>query len=208
MPRSDATVSTVPEDLVELGRVTGAYGIRGWVKIQPHAAGSAALLQAREWWLRRSVAPVRSDVAALPAPWSVKVLKSRTQGSTIVGRLQDVDDRNQAEQLRGCTVWVSRASFPATRDDEYYWVDLIGCVVYGEQDGHSILLGVVEDVVDNGVHAVLRVSRQTLDEQGNAVPMLDAKGRRQESLVPFVEAHVHTVDLPNRRLESNWPADF
>ncbi|NYT24092.1 ribosome maturation factor RimM [Alcaligenaceae bacterium] len=199
-------MAPVPGDLVELGRMTGAYGIRGWVKIQPHAAGSSTLLQAREWWLRKPVVPGRADPQA-PA-WPVKVLKSRTQGSTIVGGLQGVVDRNQAEQLRGCTVWVSRSAFPAAEDDEYYWVDLLGCTVYGDSDGQCVLLGVVEDVVDNGAHAVLRVRRQALDEQGAVLPMLDAKGRSLESLVPFVSAHVHTVDLPNRRIVSNWPVDL
>lgn len=208
VPQAEAAAVAVPDDLVELGRVTGAYGIRGWIKIQPHTAGSSALLKAREWWLRRPAVPVGSDAAEPGAPWAVRVLKSRTQGSTIVGSLQGMADRNQAEQLRGCTVWVSRATFPATDDDEYYWVDLIGCTIYGEQEGHSVLLGVVEDVMDNGVHAVLRVARQALNAEGVAVPLLDAKGRSQESLVPFVRAHVHTVDLPNRRLESNWPVDF
>lgn len=204
-PEERDTVAA-PEDLVELGRITGAYGIQGWVKIQPHATGSSALLKARTWWLRRSAAPLHTGESS-PA-WAVGVLKSRTQGSTLVGSLQGIADRNQAEQLRGCTVWVSRAAFPAPEDDEYYWVDLIGCSIHGEQGGQSVLLGVVEGVVDNGVHAVLRVKRQTLDDQGVIQPVLDAKGRALEALVPFVAAHVHTVDLANRRLDSNWPADF
>ena len=206
MSRLDAVPAAAPEDLVELGRVTGAYGLRGWIKIQPHAAGSSALLKAREWWLRSPVAPGK-PVATTTARL-VKVQKSRTQGSTIVGGLQGVDDRTQAEAYRGCTVWVSRSAFPATEDDEYYWVDLIGCVLYGEQDDQSILLGVVDDVMDNGVHAILRVKRQTLNEQGQVAPLLDEKGRQLESLVPFVSAHVHTVDLPGKRLDSNWPAEF
>jgi len=206
VPRSEPAFDPVPGDLVELGRITGAYGIRGWVKIQPHAAGSSTLLQAREWWLRRPVASAQADDHA-PA-WPVKVLKSRTQGSTIVGGLQGMNDRTQAEQLRGCTVWVSRSAFPAAEDDEYYWVDLLGCTVFGDHDGQCVLLGVVDDVTDNGAHAVLRVARQQLNEQGVAQPVLDAKGRNVESLVPFVSAHVHTVDLANRRLISNWPVEF
>ena len=197
----------VPDDLVELGRITGAYGIRGWVKVQPHAAGSSALLQARAWWLRRPSAPLHSEQADSP-PWRVKVLKSRTQGSTIVGGLDGFADRTQAESLRGCTVWVSRADFPDTEEDEYYWVDLIGCTLYGEQDGQSVLLGLVEGVTDNGAHAVLRVKRQVDDEKGERVALQDEKGRDIEMLVPFVAAHVHTVDLQNRRLESNWPPEF
>ena len=197
----------VPDDLVELGRITGAYGIRGWVKVQPHAAGSSALLQARAWWLRRPSAPLQSD-SADTSPWLSRVLKSRTQGSTIVGSLEGYGDRTQAETLRGCTVWVSRADFPDTEEDEYYWVDLIGCTLYGEQDGQSVLLGLVEGVTDNGAHAVLRVKRQIQNENDERVDLLDEKGRGIELLVPFVAAHVHTVDLKNRRLESNWPLEF
>ncbi|HLT98604.1 MAG TPA: ribosome maturation factor RimM [Burkholderiaceae bacterium] len=201
-----STAQAVPQDLVELGRVSGAYGVRGWIKIQPHAAGSAALLKSRTWWLRRSLAPAQTG--ELPAPWPVKVGKSRTQGSTIVGSLEGVSDRTDAEKLRGCTVWVSRSQFPAVEDDEYYWVDLIGCTLFGEHEGNRVLLGVVDGVLDNGAHAVLRVTRQYLDEQGVAQAVLDTKGRPLEILVPFVAAHVHTVDLENRRLESDWPADY
>lgn len=206
MSRSEnSSTAPIPDDLVELGRVSGAYGVRGWVKIQPHATGSATLLKSRAWWLRRA-SPAQAGSS--PQAWQVNVLASRTQGSTIVGSLQGLEDRTQAEKLRGCTVWVSRAAFPATQEDEYYWVDLIGCVLYGEQDGQSVLLGRVEDVMDNGVHAVLRVKRQALDEQGAPQPLLDLKGNQIETLVPFVAAHVHTVDLDQRRLESNWPLDF
>ncbi len=198
-------VST-PQDLVELGRVSGAYGLRGWVKIQPHAAGSSTLLNVREWWLRGPVAPLHSGTTA-PAKL-FRVLKSRTQGSTIVASLQGIEDRDQAEVLRGSTVWVSRAAFPAAQEDEYYWVDLLGCAVYGEHNGQSVLLGVVENVTDNGVHAILSVARQTRDDAGVVTPVLDAKGRAVETLIPFVAAHVHTVDLANQRLDTDWPADF
>lgn len=207
MTRSEnSTPVAEPDDLVELGRVAGAYGVRGWVKIQPHAAGSATLLKARTWWLRRPVAPAQTAVPALA--WPVEVLTSRTQGSTIVASLRGTADRNQAELLRACTVWVSRAEFPATEEDEYYWVDLIGCTIYGEHEGRSMLLGVVDDVMDNGAHSVLRVRRLSADEQGELQPVLDSKGRALEALVPFVAAHVHTVNLPDRRLDSNWPVDF
>src|SRR5690606_14660750 len=139
--------------------------------------------------------PVRPRDAGATAPAKLfRVLKSRTQGSTIVGSLQGIEDRDQAESLRGSTVWVSRAAFPATQEDEYYWVDLLGCAVYGEHDGQSVLLGVVENVTDNGVHAILSVARQILNDAGEVTPVLDAKGRAVETLIPFVAAHVHTVD--------------
>ena len=110
--------------------------------------------------------------------------------------------------LGAAGLWDIGHAFPDTDAEEYYWVDLIGCTLYGEHDGQSILLGVVHDITDNGAHAVLHVKRQALDENGAPVALRDDKGRDLESLVPFVSAHVHTVDLANRRLESNWPVDF
>jgi 16S rRNA processing protein RimM len=211
-----------PADLVELGRIVSAYGIRGWVKVQPHAAGSQALLQAGTWWLTPPGLPA---VPGGPTPpgqpaMPVKVAVARTQGSTVVGQLQGVPDRNAAELLKGYTVGVPREAFPDPDDDEYYWVDLIGCLLYGEDDNRQqALIGRVTQVNDNGAHAVLTVQRLQpagsaeprpgqapgLPESTLLEPVLSDKGKPVETLVPFVKAHVHTVDLPNKCLFSNWP---
>jgi 16S rRNA processing protein RimM len=100
-----------------------------------------------------------------------------------------------------------RGAFPAPEEDEYYWVDLIGCALYSSANGEPALLGVVDEVLDNGAHAVLRIQRQTAGAQGPE-PVLDAKGRPAEMLVPFVRAHIHAVDLAARRIDSDWPTDF
>src|SRR5690606_34488328 len=118
--------------------------------------------------------------------------------------------REDAAQLRGSTVQVPRSAFPALPDDEYYWVDLIGCLVYGvsepnagvldinsdiidqvpsTSDERPVLLGRVVLVTDNGAHGVLHVQR--LD--GDGEPILSPKGKPLETLVPFVNAHVHSV---------------
>lgn len=110
--------------------------------------------------------------------------------------------------MKGHTVWAPRSDFPSADDDEYYWVDLIGCQLFGELDGQPALIGKVIDVVDNGAHALLRVARATLDANGELVLMENEKGRAIEVLVPFVSAHVHTVDIANKRLDSNWPVEF
>jgi len=189
-----------PDDLVEMGRVAGAYGVQGWVKIEPHAAQSQALLQVAEWWFRRDGAPPGTPAVAM------RVLKSRTQGSTIVAQLAGVNDRDQAAALRGNRVWLSRAAFPAADGDEHSWVDLIGCLLYGLADEASVLLGRVDAATENGAHGVLHVTR--LVSEADPVPLRDAKGRQEETLVPFVAAHVQSVDLASRRIDTTWPADF
>lgn len=196
----------VPEDLVELGRVVSAYGVRGWIKIQPHSAQSEVLLSTPRWWLKAPV-PIGSPGASSRV-LQVQVLACRRQGATIVAQLDSVLDRDQAEGLKAYTILVPRSVFPSISDDEYYWIDLIDCRLFGDHDGVPALIGTVVEVVDNGAHAVLRVARASHDEQGNVIPLLNDKGKSLEVLVPFVHAHVHTVDLVNKRLDSNWPAEF
>ncbi|AZV93384.1 ribosome maturation factor RimM [Kerstersia gyiorum] len=203
-PRSQAGASA-PANLIELGRIVSAYGLRGWIKIQPHSARSEALLSAKRWWLvpsSRATGPVLAEARA----WKVKL--SRTQGSTIVGALDGISDRNDAEPLKGMLVMVDRSDFPETDDGEYYWVDLMDCQVWGLDDsGAHVVMGVVADVSDNGAHAVLSVRRQR-EQDGAWVDVLDEKDRPVTALVPFVDAHLQEVDLPGRRIVTNWPLDF
>lgn len=197
--------SDAPKDLVELGRIVGAYGIQGWIRIHSYSSDSSTLLNARHWWLKPPVSKVEAGGFALPR--QVAVTHSRVHSDAIVAKLADIPDRTQAEALKAGTVWVSRAEFSHLEPDEYYWVDLVGCRLYGDDDGQQVLLGQVAGVLDNGAHGVLRVERATEGVDGQLEFQNDAKGRRRETLVPFVSAHVHTVDLENKQLLSNWPLE-
>jgi len=204
--KADTSHAEAPADLVELGRIVSAYGVRGWIKVQPHSSHAQVLLAAKTWWLKAPV-PV-GNTGVLPSAFPSAVVACRPQGAAVVAQLDIVADRDRAEAMKGHTVWAPRADFPAADDDEYYWVDLIGCQLYGELDGQPALIGQVADVVDNGAHALLRVHRASLNADGEQVLMQNEKGRVIEVLVPFVSAHVHTVDIANKRLDSNWPVEF
>ena len=201
---ADTGAAKAPNDLVELGRIVSAYGVRGWVKAQPHSSQSTVLRAAPVWWLCPPSGPLpvsadSSPSASLPASVLSRctphaVIQCRPQGLTVVAELEGVPDRDVADSKRGYTVYVSREYFPQAKSDEYYWVDLIGCQVFTEDQ----LMGQVQEVLDNGAHAILRVT----------TPTLDAKGRPQEVLVPFVAAHVQHVDITKRRIETDWPFDL
>ena len=217
---ADTGVVKAPNDLVELGRIVSAYGIRGWVKAQPHSSQSIVLRAAPMWWLCPPTSPLHdashSAASAEPSklllsrctPHAVK--QCRPQGLTVVAELEGVLDRDAAESRRGYTVYVSREYFPQAKSDEYYWVDLIGCQIFSE----GKRMGIVQEVLDNGAHAILRVDRfvvspsMSADSDANPVLMLDAKGRPQEVLVPFVAAHVQAVHILKRRIETDWPFDL
>ena len=209
----------MPTDLVELGRVVSAYGVKGWIKVQPHSSQAEVLLQARTWWIKAPVPVSQGAGAFARSPGqsagsvsglmrAAQVLAARTHAATVIAQIDLAPDREAAETFKASTVWVSRSQFPATEDDEYYWVDLIDCQLFGEHDGASVFIGIVQDVVDNGAHAVLRVARASVSSDGQVDLLRSAKGHTQDVLVPFVKAHVHTVDLANKRLESNWPVEF
>jgi len=202
------TPASAPGDLVELGRIVSAYGVRGWVKVQPHSSQAEVLLQAAQWWLKAPVSPL-GEAGAFSRPLAAAVLAARPQGASVVAQLDLAPDRDAAEALKGHTVWAPRFAFPPAQDDEYYWVDLIGCRLYGLADnGDKALIGEVVEVSDNGAHAVLHVARAREDAQGGLVLLRNQKGRTIDVLVPFVQAHVPVVDIAGKRLESDWPVEF
>lgn len=187
MSRKTASGVDIPEDLVLVGHITGAYGIQGWVRIRPYSADADALLHAKTWWIE----------VAQPQPEfrDVEVMQAKTHGGDTVARLMGVADRNAAEALKGSTVQISRRHFPVLDNDEYYWVDLIGLAVDNLQ-GET--LGQVIDLMDNGAHPILRVAPPAEPDQKPA----------PEMLIPFVDQFVKTVDLAGKKITVDWGRDY
>ncbi|MBB3008473.1 ribosome maturation factor RimM [Cupriavidus alkaliphilus] len=194
LPTALLYADPLPEDLVEVGYVSAAYGIRGWIKVQPHADDASALLHARRWWL---LSPPQAGLVAADAaraePACVKIAQSREHSGTVVAQAAGVADRNLAEALRGRRVWIRRADFPAPEEDEFYWVDLIGCSVSNEQ---GELLGEVSGLIDNGAHQILQVA------------FVQPDGKAGERLIPFVDAFLRTVDTAGKRIVVDWGLDY
>jgi len=184
-----------PEDAVEVGRVADAWGVKGWIKVQPFSAEPQALLAARQWFLKAAETPSAVKPAAAPTrslPPQLHVTAARRHGESVVASAQELPDRTAAEALKGARVFVSRASFPKTDGDEYYWIDLLGLAVVN-REGEA--LGEVADLIDTGPQTVLRV--------------VDARGAEPvERLIPFVAAYVDDVNLAERRITVDWGLDF
>lgn len=186
------TESSWPADAIEVGAVVDAYGLKGWLKIAPHAQDSKALLSAKRWWL------VKGREGEVHRERHSAVRESaKIHGDSVVGQLAGVADRDAALLLRGARVYVSRGEFPAPEADEYYWVDLIGLDVANEA---GVELGKVADLIDNGAQSVLRVTYPSADKDGKPVT--------GERLIPFVGVFVKTVDLAAKRIVVDWEADY
>lgn len=181
-------VADWPEDAVEVGRILGAFGVKGWIKVQPFSFDASALSGSTTWWLDL-VRPGQAPRQLL------KVLAMRQQGEDLVAQIEGVDDRSAAEMLRGGVLSVPRAFFPKTADGEYYWIDLVGLKVLNTQ-GED--LGQVIGLIDTGPHCVFRI----------APPGVAQPTSKQERLIPFVDAYVREVDMAQRQLRVEWSADW
>lgn len=193
-----------PEDAVEVGRIHGAWGVRGAFKVQAFSAEPEALLAAKHWFLRPAEAAggpapagARAAVASLPAV--LTLAQAREHGDGIVATAHEVPDRDAAERLKGARIFVPRSSFPTAAEDEFYWVDLIGCQVANRE---GVALGEVVGLIETGPHCVLRV--QPPATEAPVPPATEV----EERLIPFVDAYIVQVDLPARRLVMDWGLDF
>jgi len=202
-----------PADAVEVGRVLGAWGVKGALRVKPFSADPQALFSTKRWFLQAPLpaqgahvgpkSAVKPAAKAVPRPtWPLllRVEQAREQGEHIVATAHDLDDRDAAEALSGARIFISRASFPTPAEDEFYWVDLIGL---GVRNREGAVLGTVVGLMDTGPTCVLRVQPAGAEAApGEPPPAL------QECLIPFVSAYVDRVDLPGRCLYVDWQSDY
>jgi 16S rRNA processing protein RimM len=188
--------SALPVDAIEVGRVLGAWGVKGGLKIKPFAADPQALFSTKRWYLQppESTAPGLRLAAAThraDLPTLLRVVSAKVHGDGVVATVQDVTDRDMAEALRGARIFVSRTSFPTPEANEFYWVDLIGMTVVNQATER---LGTVVDLIETGPHCVIRVQ--------------PADASAEEVLIPFVDAYVGKVDPAGRTIHVEWDRSY
>lgn len=159
-------------DRVCVGAIAGAFGVRGEVRL-------------------KSFCTVPEDIAAYGPlttedggrSFAVRLTRPVTGG--LGARLSGVETREQAEALRGTTLWAPRAALPSLPDDEFYHADLIGLPVF---DPGGAPLGTVRAIFDHGAGDIVEVA-----------------GPGGTLLLPFTRVVVPTVDLAAGRIVADPP---
>jgi 16S rRNA processing protein RimM len=178
----------LPADAVEVGRIADAWGVKGWFKVLPHSASPEAIFSSKRWYLLPAERGARNfEGAAL-----LRVRDAKEHSGGVVAAAHEVDDRTAAEALRGARIFVARASFPSTAENEYYWVDLIGLKVINRE---GVDLGQVQDLMSTGPQTVLVIAWM-------------ADGKPLERMIPFVDAYVDRVDLAGKCITVDWQVDY
>ena len=190
--------AALPADAIEVGRIAESWGLKGFFKVIPYSASPEALFSSKQWYLQTPEAragmphPSRHAVQGTAL---LKVRSSKEHGDGIVAQADGFDDRDAADLLRGARIFIARSSFPTAGSDEFYWVDLIGLAVINRD---SVSFGTVKDLLSNGPQTVLVIEA---DEPGE-------DGKKVETLIPFVAAHVDNVSLKDKRITVDWQADY
>lgn len=191
------TQSGLPDDAIEVGRILDAWGVKGWLKILPHSTHPEALYSAKSWFLQVPDTKFRPGFNAFTGTVSIDVDEAKTHSGSVVAKVTGLDDRNDAEALRGCRIFLPRSSFPSASKDEYYWVDLIGLNVVNRE---GVALGCVRDLMATGPHSVLCVEYTATLEDGSQATA--------ERMIPFVAVYVDAVDIAGKSITVDWQPDY
>jgi 16S rRNA processing protein RimM len=119
--------------------------------------------------------------------WTLyRIEASGRSGGALTVKFAGVEDRDQAQALRGSDVCVPRSELPQRNEKDFYRADLIGCEVV---DLTGTVLGVVQHFIETPAQVLMVV-----------------RGAR-EFWIPAVTRHLRRVDLKARRVVVDWSAD-
>jgi 16S rRNA processing protein RimM len=174
-----------PGELLVAGKITGCYGIKGWVKIHSYTEPQENFLRFGQWLLNRRgvIEPIAFD-------------SGKRHGKGLVAHIVGVDERTLAESYRGLEISVPAQLLPELEKGDFYWRQLQGLQVWCTEGEERVLLGTVDYLIDTGANDVLVVaaSQGSIDDR--------------ERLIPYLPGDVVTrVDLEEAVIEVDWFLD-
>ena len=169
---------TALQELVLLGRVLGAFGVRGELKLESFTDPKSAILRYQPWTLRDAQGRERELAQA----------RGRDTAKGLVAMFPGVEDRDAAEALRGSEVYAPRSALPPPAPGEYYWVDLEGLRVVNLEGAD---FGIVSHLFATGANDVLVAH----GERDRMIPFLEPD-------------YIKSVDFDAGVVTVDWDADF
>ena len=164
--------------MILVGRIHGAFGVRGELKLESFTEPKAAILHYQPWILRDAQGGERVLDGA----------RGRETNKGLVAAFPEIADRDAAEALRGSELWVPRSALPPPKPGEYYWVDLEGLRVVNIEGAD---FGTVSHLFSTGANDVLV-----------------ARGDRERMIPFLEPDYITSVDFDAGVVTVDWDADF
>jgi 16S rRNA processing protein RimM len=167
------------DDLVLIGKVIGAHGIKGMLRVYAYAQSPHCFSTGHDLVLD----------CARDGRRYFEVTVAQSYKNIVRLGLKDVCTRDAAEALTGCRVYMAKAMLPPLEQDTYYWIDLIGLPVFTREGD---LLGRIEEIIPTGANDVYVVRSR------------EGAGKR-EVLIPAIASVILEVDLDQGRMRVELP---
>ncbi len=193
--------SKKPEEKVIVGKITGVYGIKGWVKVYSYTRPITGILAYKTWQLSPAdelAKPVKTASAKTEQVQTLQLIAGRQQGKGIVAQLSGFDDRDQVRVLIDHEISIPRSQLPALPAGQYYWTDMEGLTVFG-LDGAT--LGRVDHIMETGANDVIVVNiAETKGSEGSK--------KAKQCLIPYIPEVVQEIDLDQGMMRVDWQLDW
>jgi len=163
---------------ITVGRLHGAFGVRGELKLESFTVPETAILRYQPWTLRDAQGRERV----------VEGARGRAGAKGLVVTVPGVEGREAAEAMRGTDVLVPRSALPPPAPGEYYWVDLEGLRV---RNLEGVDFGIVSHLFSTGANDVLV-----------------ARGERERMIPWRAPDYIRSVDFDAGMVTVDWDADF
>ena len=111
------------EELVNIGKIGSSVGLRGEVRVTLYAEDSGNLKEGKVLLLEREGKRVSAAIEAV-----------RYQKDKPVVRLEGIEDRNAAEDIRGMEISIMACDLEELPEGEHYVRDLFGLGGYTSDD--------------------------------------------------------------------------
>ena len=134
-------MSETSKELICVGAITGARGLKGEVRIKSFTADPKGISN-------------YGDVFEENGRTSYQVQITGQAKGQLLARLNGIEDRDAADALKGTRLYVLKSALPEPEEDEFYFSDLVGLRADLVDGG---CLGKVKEVHDFGAGAILEV---------------------------------------------------
>lgn len=127
-------------DLVIVGGIAGAFGVKGEVRLKSYCANPADI--------------ETYDLVSEDGLREFQIELTGTTKNGFTARITGVSNKDQADALKSTQLCADRSAMPELADDEYYYADLIGLEVL---DTGGTVIGAVKTVVNHGAGDILEI---------------------------------------------------
>ncbi len=161
-------------DRICVGAIAGSFGLQGEVRLKSFCSVPEAIA-------------TYGQLTSEDGSRSFTVKLTRPVANGLGARITGITTKEQADALKGTSLYADRSKLPSLPDDEFYHTDLIGMTVH---DTGGALIGTVQAVHNHGAGDLLEIMGQ---------------GMKTALLLPFTLAIIPTVDLAARRVIADLP---